>query len=175
MELAINYWDEMGEGDPEAVHTVLHERLVQAIAMPLLEREAQPVEGLERAALGGVLAANHWLQPEMLGALGLTELQAGPRCRLVLQAFDRLGAPEAAYPFYRVHAEVDPRHGKDWVEGALVPLVEEHPEWGERIVRGARWRSATNRRFFAISQLAAQLAVRDRPSSAERQAGALAA
>ena len=71
-----------------------------------------PVEALERAALGGLLATNRWLQPEMLGALGLLELQAGPRCRLVLQGFDRLGAPAAAYPFYVEHAEVDPVHGK---------------------------------------------------------------
>ena len=37
-----------------------------------------PVEALERAALGGLLSTNRWLQPEMLGALGLLELQAGP-------------------------------------------------------------------------------------------------
>jgi len=34
------------------------------------------------------------LQPELLGAIGLLKLQAGPHCRLVLQPFDRLGAPE---------------------------------------------------------------------------------
>jgi len=34
------------------------------------------------------------LQPELLGAIGLLKLQVGPHCRLVLQPFDRLGAPE---------------------------------------------------------------------------------
>ena len=89
------------------------------------------------------------LQPEMLGALGLIELQAGPRCRLVVQAFDRCGAPAAAYPFYEVHAEVDPRHGKDWLEKAIVPTVERWPHWGPRIVRGALWRSTVNAAFLA--------------------------
>jgi len=84
----------------------------------------------------------------MLGALGLLELQAGPRCRLVLQAFDRLGAPAGAYPFYVEHAEVDPRHGKDWVEKAVGPLVAERPDWGPRIVKGAWWRSTVNLAFF---------------------------
>jgi hypothetical protein len=84
----------------------------------------------------------------MLGALGLIELQAGPRCRLVLQAFDRVGAPQAAYPFYVVHAEVDPRHGKDWLEKAVQPLSQELPEWSERMVRGAWWRSQVNAAFF---------------------------
>jgi len=149
MELATNYWDEMGDGDPDAVHTTLHERLVEAIAMPRIPLSEQPVSALARAAFGGLLATNRWLQPEMLGALGLIELQAGPRCRLVLQAFTRWGAPEAAYPFYEVHAEVDPRHGRDWLDKAITPTVAERPAWGDRIVRGALWRGAVNGAFLA--------------------------
>ncbi|HEV2890256.1 MAG TPA: iron-containing redox enzyme family protein [Frankiaceae bacterium] len=148
MELATNYWDEMGNGRPAAVHTTLHDRLVAAIDMPRVPLSDQPVSALERAALGGLLATNHWLQPEMLGALGLIELQAGPRCRKVLQAFDRLSAPEDAYPFYAEHAEVDPRHGKDWLDNAIVPTIAEHPDWAPRILRGALWRSTVNAAFF---------------------------
>lgn len=156
LELGINYWDELGNGSLGAVHTTLHDQMAAALGMPRLPLAEQPVEGLERVAYGGLLAANHWLQPEMLGALGLTELQAGPRCRLVLQAFQRVGAPAAAWPFYEVHAEVDPRHGRDWVEGAVVPLVEEHPDWAPRVVRGAWWRSLLNRRFFDVAAATCQ-------------------
>jgi hypothetical protein len=148
LELGKNYWDEMGNGDADRVHTVLHERMAAALQMPAVPRAEQPVEALERAALGGLLATNRWLQPEMLGALGLLELQAGPRCRLVLQAFDRLGAPADAYPFYVEHAEVDPIHGRDWMDKAIVPTVAERPEWGPRVVKGAWWRSSVNLAFF---------------------------
>jgi len=148
LELGKNYWDEMGNGSPDGVHTVLHQRMAAALQMPHVPRSEQPVEGLERAALGGLLATNRWLQPEMLGALGLLELQAGPRCRMVLQAFDRLGAPADAYPFYVEHAEVDPVHGKDWMDKAIVPTVTERPDWGPRIVKGAWWRSSVNLSFF---------------------------
>ena len=148
LELAKNYWDEMGNGNPAAVHTVLHDRLVAALALPRISRADQPLAALERAALTGLLATNRYLQPELIGALGLLELQAGPRCRLVLTAFDRLGAPAEAYPFYREHAEVDPVHGQDWTEKAVAPLVEEQPHWGPRIVKGAWWRSTVNLAFF---------------------------
>jgi hypothetical protein len=148
LELGKNYWDEMGNGDADKVHTVLHGRMAAALQMPSVPREEQPVEALERSALGGLLATNRWLQPEMLGALGLLELQAGPRCRLVLQAFDRLGAPADAYPFYVEHAEVDPVHGRDWMDKAIVPTVAERPAWGPRIVKGAWWRSSLNLAFF---------------------------
>jgi hypothetical protein len=148
LELAHNYWDEMGKGDGAAVHTTMHESMAAAIGMPRIPRSEQPVEALERVALGGLFATNHWLQPEMLGALGLLELQAGPRCRLVLKAFDRLDAPSGAYPFYAEHAEVDPRHGKDWLEKAVAPVCAAHPDWAARILRGAWWRSHTNRALF---------------------------
>jgi hypothetical protein len=149
MELATNYWDEMGDGDPDAVHTTLHERLVAAIDMPTLPLAGLPTSALARTAMGGLLATNRWLQPEMLGALGLIECQAGPRCRLVVQGFDRCGAPAGAYPFYEIHAEVDPRHGRDWLDNSIVPTVAAHPEWSPRIVRGAHWRSVINGEFLA--------------------------
>ena len=146
--LGANYWDEMGRGDPEAVHTVLHQRLVDAVELEQVPRQELPLSALWRIALNGLFATNRALQPEMIGALGLLELQAGPRCRKVLQAFDRLGAPADAYPFYAEHAVTDPRHGKEWLDGAVVRLVDEHPPWGPRIVRGAIWRAETNRRLF---------------------------
>jgi hypothetical protein len=148
LELGKNYWDEMGQGDLAGVHTQLHHDMAEAIGMPTVPREELPESALERAALGGLLSTNRWLQPEMIGALGLLELQAGPRCRLVLQAFDRLGAPQAAYPFYVEHAEVDPIHGRDWMDKAIEPLAGEKPAWGPRMVKGAWWRSRINLAFF---------------------------
>jgi len=84
----------------------------------------------------------------MLGSLGLLEAQAGPRCRRVVAAMRRLDVPASAFPFYQEHAIADPRHGKDWIDGALAPVVANHPEWAPRILRGARWRAGVNGRFF---------------------------
>jgi hypothetical protein len=150
MEMAQNYWDEMGNGSLPDVHTTLHSRMAEAIGMRRIPRSEQPVEGLERTALGGLLATNRWLQPEMVGALGMIELQAGPRCRLVVKAFDRVGMPADAYPFYEVHAEVDPRHGQDWLDKVIAPLAQEQPAWRERMVKGAWWRAVTNAGLFDL-------------------------
>lgn len=148
MELAHNYWDEMGNGDPTAVHTDLHRQMTSLVGVPDLDRKDLPVTALRRAALGGLLATNRWLQPEMVGALGLTELQAGPRCRLVLAGFSRLGIPAAGHRFYAVHADVDPRHGKDWLDSAITPLSAKSPGWDARMVRGAAWRWHVNAALF---------------------------
>lgn len=146
--LGANYWDEMGRGDPAAVHTELHRRMAGALDVRPVPIDDLPVAALARRALNGYLATNRALQPEALGSLGLIELQAGPRCRQVVHALRRLGAPPDALPFYEEHATADPRHGKEWLEGAIAPLLERIPAWGPRIVRGARWRAAVNREFF---------------------------
>jgi hypothetical protein len=148
LTFAANYWDEMGRGDPAAVHTELHRQMVQALELPEIPVEDLPVEALDRKVLGGFLATNRALQPEMIGALGLLECQAGPRCRRVVAALRRIGAETAALPFYEEHATADPRHGRAWVDHGVVPLLERRPDWGPRIVRGARWRATVNHRFF---------------------------
>jgi hypothetical protein len=151
--MGANYWDEMGCGRVDDVHTVLHGRMVAALDLPRIPRSQLPQSSLDRTALSGLLATNRWLQPELVGALGLLELQAGPRCRKVVNALVRLGAPADALPFYEEHATTDPRHGKEWLDGVVGPLVEEHPSWGPRIVRGAAWRAEVNRRLFADALL----------------------
>ena len=152
LTLGANYWDEMGRGELPAVHTELHADMAHALGVRSVPVDELPVAALERKALNGYLATNRALQPEMVGSLGLLECQAGPRCRRVVQAMRRLGVPQGALPFYEEHASADPRHGKDWLEGAVAPLVATRPDWGPRIVTGAAWRANVNRRFFAAME-----------------------
>jgi hypothetical protein len=149
LELGRNYWDEMGRGDLAEVHTALHHNMATALDLQPVDRRDLPVEALGRAVLGPYLAANRILQPEMIGALGLIELQAGPRSREVARGLRRVGAPDDALPFYDEHAEADPRHGRAWLDEVVAPLEAAHPSWEARMARGARWRVAVNAQFFA--------------------------
>jgi hypothetical protein len=168
VELARNYWDEMGRGTLAEVHTELHRRLGRATGLRAPARVDSPVAALERSLLGSVVATNRALQPEMVGALGLLELQAGPRCRKVVQGLRRVGAGPDALAFYVEHAEADPRHGRAWLLEVVAPLARD-PWWAEGIVRGATWRSALNRAFFdAMADVfvpAASATSRDRPAA----------
>ena len=151
LEMAVNYWDEMGNGSLEDVHTELHRQMSRALKLEPPHREFEPTASLRRGALGGLLATNRYLQPEMVGALGVIELQAGPRCRRVLSAFDRLGLPDEARPFYEIHASVDPRHGKDWLDRVVATLADA-PGFSKGMVRGAQWRVVVNRWFFEAAE-----------------------
>jgi hypothetical protein len=120
--LAANYWDELGRGNTTRVHTKLHDDLVAAVDMPRIPRSELPTTALERAALGGLLASNRSLQPELIGALGLLELQAGPRCRAVVRAMHRLVRQpgRCRVPTARRH---ESRHGKGWLDRVVAPLA----------------------------------------------------
>lgn len=157
MELASNYWDEMGNGEVDKVHNVLYRRFVDAVDLPTVARHDQPTEALERSAMLGLVATNRALQPEMVGALGLIELTAGPRCRYVDQGLGRLGANEDARAFYQMHAVVDPLHGKGWLDNAVRPLADRRPSWGPRILRGAAWKSEVDMTFFDWAERALAL------------------
>jgi hypothetical protein len=147
LELARNYWDEMGRGHAAQVHTELHRRLKAALGLRILSRREQPLEALERAALGSLLATNRPLQLEMLGALGLIELQAGPRCRRISAGLRRVSAPLDSLPFYDEHTAADPIHGKHWLERVIAPLGVRRGA-SAKIVDGARWRSTLDARFL---------------------------
>lgn len=148
LELATNYWDEMGNGEHRAVHTTLYRRLVSALELPTVGEEELPLEALRRNILTGVLATNRRLQPELIGALGTIELQAGPRCRRVVRALQRVGAGGDARAFYVEHATADPRHGKNWLD-RVVGTLGEQLFWASGMIRGAAYRCAVNDDFFS--------------------------
>src|SRR5690606_1023435 len=54
LELARNYWDEMGRGTLEEIHTELHHQLCDAIEMPAIPRAELPTSALLRSTLGGI-------------------------------------------------------------------------------------------------------------------------
>lgn len=150
LEMARNYWNEMGDGVSGDVHTELHTAMLANLGLPVMpDRSAMTERALERAALPGLLASNHWLQPELLGALGMVELQAGPRCQLVIKAMTRLRLPAESMRFYQVHCDIDPKHGTDWLSQVIRPTLRKHPAWHYRVIRGARWRLALNDEFLA--------------------------
>ena len=149
LEMARNYWDEMGRGSLRAIHTELQRRMAAAVGVGSTPRALLPLEALDRSLLCTAFATNRQLQPELVGALGLIELQAGPRCRKVVRGLKRLHAGEDALAFYQEHADADPRHGKAWLDHVVRPLSTD-PWWAWGVVRGAMYRSAVNAAFFAL-------------------------
>jgi len=138
------------EGGPEGAPgdgAELHAAMEGALRLRRTERTELPTACLDRPLLRSTLATNPWFHPETLGALGLIELRAGARARRVVTALRRTGAPPAALDFHAARARTGRQRARGWMDQVVCPLVDERPELGWRIVRGARWQWAVDARF----------------------------
>jgi hypothetical protein len=147
LELARNYWDEMGQGTESAMHGPMLARLGEALALkPTI---AQTVwESLALANVMVALASNRDLTYQSIGALGVIELTAPGRAVLVNAGLKRLGIAGEARRYYALHATLDIKHSEAWNREVLAPLVEADPRCAPAIAQGALLRLRAGARCF---------------------------
>lgn len=162
LELARNYWDEMGRGKYNGMHGPMLSTLAQA-----LDVQNTPLSQIcwESMALGNLLAGlafNRRYAYHSLGALGVIELTAPTRAVKLVEALDRLGVDRHASRYFRVHAVVDVAHARTWCDEVLIPTVAERPETAVCLAEGALMRLYTGactferyRREFGLLSLRA--------------------
>ena len=147
LELARNYWDEMGRGREKAMHGPMLEGLSQALQ--LQPREEDTVwEAHALANLLVALAANRRYVFQSVGALGAVELTAPGRAALVNAGLQRLGFGMPVRRYYALHATLDVKHSQDWNREVLRPLVAEDPARARPIAEGALMRLQAGARCF---------------------------
>lgn len=146
LELARNYWDEMGRGTEGGMHGPMLERIVHELD---LTRDFDPVG--EALALGNLLtglAFNRNFAYHAIGALGVIELTAPERARRVNLGLKRLGVLPEARQYYALHATLDVKHSAAWNAEVIEPLITERPECRIAIAEGALMRLEAGRRCF---------------------------
>jgi hypothetical protein len=147
LELARNYWDEMGQGHAGGMHGPMLEHLALALN---LERECDFVVS-ESLALGNLmvaLAMNRRYVYQSIGALGAIELTAPGRAALVNRGLKRLGFSGQVRRYFALHATLDVKHSEAWNREVLRPLVAENPEVALAIAEGALLRLTAGARCF---------------------------
>jgi hypothetical protein len=147
LELARNYWDEMGQGNAGAMHGPMLARL--SAALGLRPEPARVVwESLALGNLMAALASNRRYAYHLIGALGVIELTAPGRARCVNAGLKRLGVPGATRRYFALHATLDVKHSEAWNREVLRPLVAERPEVAVAIAEGALLRLEAGARCF---------------------------
>lgn len=150
LEMARNYWDEMGRGNEKAMHGPMLDRLAEALDVAALADHAPPVwETLALANLMIALADNRRYAYQAIGALGVIELTAPGRAALVNAGLTRLGVRNEARRYFALHATLDVRHSATWNREVLGPLVEQDPRAAIALAEGALMRLAAGARCFA--------------------------
>lgn len=148
LELARNYWDEMGQGNAGGMHGPMLTRLAEALDIGKPEPERVVWESLALANLMAALANNRRYAYQSIGALGAIELTAPGRAALVNQGLKRLGLAGEARRYFALHATLDVKHSKSWNTEVIHPLVTEDPALAPLIAEGALMRLRAGQRCF---------------------------
>jgi len=139
LELARNYWDEMGRGNAKGMHGPMLERLVIALGVsPVIETTIAPSLALGNTMAG--LATNRQYAYHILGALGVIELTAPGRAALVSLGLRRLKVSAKARHYFDLHAVLDIKHSEAWNREVFASIVAETPEAARWIAEGALMR-----------------------------------
>jgi hypothetical protein len=139
LEIARNYWDEMGRGNPKGMHGPMLEVLSERLGLePRIETTVWEALALANTMAG--LAANRRYAYHSVGALGVIEQTAPSRAALVAEGLKRLGVPAGDRHYFDLHAVLDVKHSDAWNVEALHPLVASDPSLAPAIAEGALMR-----------------------------------
>jgi hypothetical protein len=139
LEIARNYWDEMGRGNAKGMHGPMLEHLANRLGLaPRVETTVW--ESLALANVMSGLAANRRYAYQAVGALGIVEQTAPGRSAQVAAGLKRLGVPAGDRHYFALHAVLDVKHAAAWNAEAIWPLVAEDPRRAAAIGEGALMR-----------------------------------
>ena len=151
MELARNYWDEMGRGNLKGMHGPMLHYVVEVLDLdPQIETTCWESLALANAMTGMAMNRNYaW---HSVGALGVIELTAPARSAAVSTTMRRLGFEPKMRRYFDLHAVLDIKHSEEWNREAIRPLVEDEahgPERATAMAEGALMRLRCGERCFA--------------------------
>jgi hypothetical protein len=147
LELARNYWDEMGRGNAKGMHGPMLNRLVKALELDPTIDETVP-ESLALANSMTAMATRRDYAWHAVGALGVIELTAPGRSASVAAGLQRLGVDSRTRMYFDLHATLDVKHSAAWNAEAIAPAVAEDPGRAVAIAEGALIRLNCGARCF---------------------------
>jgi hypothetical protein len=136
LEMARNFWDEMGRGAGKGMHGPMLERLAHHLDVHPTPDSVIP----DALALGNMMVAlahNRRYAFHSIGALGVIEMTAPTRAGYVDRGLRRLGIPAKKRHYFALHAVLDVKHSEAWNREVLRSLVAEDPRRAQAIGEGA--------------------------------------
>lgn len=147
LELARNYWDEMGRGNIRGMHGPMLGGLVDTLDLDP-EIETTVWESLMLANAMTAMATTRRYAWHSVGALGVIELTAPDRSKHTAAALRRIGLSQSERRYFDLHAVLDVKHSADWNREAIAPLVAQDPARARALAEGALMRLRCGARCF---------------------------
>ncbi|WP_020105004.1 iron-containing redox enzyme family protein [Nocardia sp. 348MFTsu5.1] len=132
-------FDEYGGGHGEHVHQKLFGDLLEAAGLDadyLAYLEQVPGESLALVNLMSMFGLHRSRRAATIGHFAATEITSPPGSARLVQALERLEAPDACVHFYREHVEADAMHEQVVRHDVISDLLDREPELEADLVFG---------------------------------------
>lgn len=147
LEMARNYWDEMGRGHENSMHGLMLEKTVENLQLtPTIEETVW--ESLALANLMLALAVNRRYAFQSIGALGAVEMTAPTRVGYVNEGLKRLNVDFETRKYFQLHATLDIKHSEAWNREVIYSCLKKNPQTAKPIAEGALMRLNAGARCF---------------------------
>ncbi len=139
VEVANNYWDEMGNGDVGRTHIQLFRHVLESIGSQKAKHDYLALLGASGLAgynllLKQVLSRGDYFRS--IGSLAITELADPQQYVRFLNGCKRVGIYSDKFEYYSEHIDIDALHGEAWVDNVIVPMAAAYPECRKQIIEG---------------------------------------
>jgi pyrroloquinoline quinone (PQQ) biosynthesis protein C len=137
VELAGNFWDEMGRGKLASTHRRLRMNMMERVGVAgdsyLTGVEDYWIEELRLANMYFHTSASRRLAPQAIGMLLATELVVPGRIDRQIDGWRRLGLTDDEMHYLREHVTVDVEHAQGWLDHVVMPLAQVRPDLLEEV------------------------------------------
>lgn len=149
MELAKNYWDEMGNGDEAMVHSKLFDLALQEVGITSKDLEEKLLlESLESGNLSALLAINRSNYYKAIGYFGVVEYLVPYRFKDVIKGWKRCGLPLDSIQYHILHMGIDAAHAQAWFNNVIASAYEDDRRLGSEIYAGVMLRLQSSQRYL---------------------------
>jgi hypothetical protein len=145
-------FDEYGGGRGPLVHQQLFADLLDAAGLDssyLAYLDAVPADALASVNLMSLFGLHRELRGAAVGHFASTEITSSPGSRRLVDALERMGAPEPCISFYREHIVADAVHEQVVRTEVVGDLVAREPHLDRDVVFGIKARDVVEDRLAA--------------------------
>jgi hypothetical protein len=149
LEIASNYWDEMGNGDESRMHTVMFSRTMVNLGIDTTgySDDLTP-EALICGNLSLMLSLRRKYFYKAIGYFAATEYMTPRRFKNLLTAWQRNGLKLSDAEYHKEHIRIDAIHANDWLKNVISPLIDKNPDTVFEITRGVLYRLNTSKKYL---------------------------
>ncbi len=151
LALAENFWDEMGLGELEEMHTRVFARGAKYFTKQTEQYDVaglMPISALKNGNLLMMYALRRPYSARLLGTLTLLEQTVPFRFSRMLRGMERHNVPKEYTYYHHLHIAVDANHGKQLVSRVLAPLTRDKPASIREICIGCLTRYEIEREYY---------------------------